>query len=112
MLNRNIKGQTGEAMVWIVATLIIFLLLAVSIYAASFLAKTKIISYSEQLRTQDVVMEKSLFAYFLIENSETKNEVYNSLIKMKEEKKFYGPEELFELKYKKIENYLENKNEE
>jgi len=42
------------------------ILLGISIYAASLLSKLKIIDYETEERTQDIIMEESLFSYFSI----------------------------------------------
>ena len=69
------KGQIGETMTWIVATLIIVFVLLVSIYVSSLLSKTKNIGSddfnSEDLR-QDLLAKKSLIAFLLSENSNEK----------------------------------------
>ena len=102
MLNK--RGQTSEAMTWIVATLIIIVLLGISIYATSLLSKLKIIDYGTEERSQDVVMEESLFSYFSIEDSAVKENVFESLEKMSQEEKFY---EDFDSKFTQIKFNLE-----
>lgn len=88
MLN-NKRAQTSEAMTWIVATLIIIVLLGISIYAASLLSKTKVMNYKEEDRSQDVVMEESLFAYFSIQDLIIQEKVFESLDKINQEEGFY-----------------------
>ncbi len=102
MLNK--KGQTSEAMTWIVATLIIIVLLGISLYAASLLSKLKIINYEKEKRTQDIIMEESLFTYFSIQDSSIQEKIFNGLEKMNEEKK----EEL-NSKFQQIKFNLEKK---
>ena len=107
MLNKimkNKQGQTSEAMTWIVATLIIIVLLGISIYAASLLSKLKIIDYETEERSQDVVMEESLFSYFSIKESVVQEKVFESLKKMNQEEKFY---EDFDSKFTQIKFNLE-----
>ena len=106
MLNRNFnkRGQTSEAMTWIVATLIIIVLLGISIYATSLLSKLKIIDYGTEERSQDVVMEESLFSYFSIKDSAVQEKVFESLEKMSQEEKFY---EDFNSKFTQIKFNLE-----
>ncbi len=71
------KAQIGETMTWVVATIVIIVILIISIYAASLLAqKNKIIRYKEYERESDIVMEKSIFAYFLSGD----NSIYNELV--------------------------------
>ncbi len=86
----NNRGQASEAMTWIVATLIIIVLLGISIYAASFLSKLKIIDYEKEDITQDIIMEESLFAYFSVKDSSVQEKVFESLEKMSNEEKFYS----------------------
>ena len=102
MLNK--RGQTSEAMTWIVATLIILVLLGISLYATSLLSKLKITDYKTDGRTQDVVMEESLFSYFSIEDSAVQEKVFESLDKMNREEKFY---EDFNSKFQQIKFNLE-----
>lgn len=104
MLNR--RAQTSEAMTWIVATLIIIVLLGISLYASSLLSKLKIIDYENEERTQDSVMEESLFAYFLIQDSIVQQKIFNELDKMNQEEKFY---EDFNSKFQQIKFNLEEK---
>ncbi len=104
MLNK--KGQTSEAMTWIVATLIIIVLLGISLYAAGILSKLKIIDYEKEEITQDIVMEESLFAYFLVQDSFVQEKVLESLEKMNEEEKFYIN---FNSKFQQIKFNLEGK---
>lgn len=79
MLNNKNKGQIGETMTWVVATIVIIVILIISIYAASLLANTKkTLSYQKEKRESDLLMEKSLFAYFSI-NDTKKNLIYDKL---------------------------------
>jgi len=62
---KNKKAQIGETMTWVFATLIIIAILIISIYLASLLANTKkTFTLGSDDRRVDIVMEKSLFAYF------------------------------------------------
>jgi len=75
----NRKAQIGETMTWVVATIIIIAVLIISIYAASLLANTKvIIPYQKEKKDGDLLMEKSLFAYFSVDDAK-KNIIYNKL---------------------------------
>lgn len=98
------RGQIAETMTWVVATLIIIVLLSISIYASTFLAKTKIIHYGDDSRTQDIVMEKSLFAYFQIKDSSAQTIVLEDLSSRVEQGYFYAD---FDSKLKKLRAYLE-----
>src|SRR3989338_10378186 len=107
MLNKFMKskqGQTSEAMTWIAATLIIIVLLGISIYAASLLSKLKIIDYETEERTQDIVMEESLFSYFSVQDSTVQNKLFENLDKMSQEEKFYSD---FNSKFQQIKFNLE-----
>jgi len=106
MLNKifNKRGQASEAMTWIAATLIIIVLLGISIYAASLLSKLKIINYETDGRTQDIVMEESLFSYFSVQDSAVQNIIFENLEKMNQEEKFYSD---FNSKFQQIKFNLE-----
>lgn len=103
MLN-NQRGQTSEAMTWIVATLIIIVLLGISIYASSLLSKLRITNYEKENRFQDVIMEESLFAYFSVQDSSVQEKIFNELEKMSQEEKFYSD---FNSKFAQIKFNLE-----
>ncbi len=79
MLNNKNRGQIGETMTWVVATIVIIAILIISVYAASLLANTKkTISYQEEKRKSNLLMEKSLFAYFSVTDIK-KSLIYNKL---------------------------------
>jgi hypothetical protein len=79
MLNNKNRGQIGETMTWVVATIVIIAILIISVYAASLLANTKkTLSYQKEKRESDFLMEKSLFAYFSV-NDTKKNLIYDKL---------------------------------
>ncbi len=93
--NKNKKAQIGEAMTWIVATMIIVVVLIFSIYASAKLAESKkIIHYvkgffsEEYERTDDLIMEKSIFSYFLAEDNK-KEFIYDWIKEQEEADKFY-----------------------
>lgn len=85
----NKKGQLGETMTWIVATLVILVLLALSLYAADFLAKAKSNPSSffslDYSKTDDILMDNSLFAYFNTKDSGIKSKIYEDLKKISEQ---------------------------
>nr|MBI4156895.1 hypothetical protein [Candidatus Woesearchaeota archaeon] len=91
-------------MTWIVATLIIIVLLGISIYTASLLSKSKIVDYKTGERSQDLVMEESLFSYFSIKDSAVQEKIFKGLDKMNQEKKFYAN---FDSRFKQIKFNLE-----
>jgi len=84
------KAQIGETLTWIVATIIIVLLLSslfgkakkVSVEKDSLFSKT----YS---RTNDLVLEESVFTYFLIKDKSKQDKIYDNLKKEEKENKFY-----------------------
>ena len=79
LYNKNRKAQVGETITWVIATIVIVVILIISIYAASLLAQTKKkFSFGTVQREEDLIMEKSLFAYFLADD-EKKNIIYNGL---------------------------------
>ena len=81
MLNNKNRGQIGETMTWVVATIIIVVILVISVYAASLLANTKkTLSYQKEKIESDLLMEKSLFAYFSA-NDTKKDLIYSELKK-------------------------------
>jgi len=67
----NKKGQIAETMTWVVATIAIVVVLIISIYIVSILSVAKKeIKYNEYERETDLILEKSIFAYFLLEESD------------------------------------------
>lgn len=78
-INSSKRGQIGETITWVVATIIIVVILIISVYAASLLANTrKTLSYQKEEIEGDLLMEKSLFAYFSA--SDTKKDfIYDEL---------------------------------
>lgn len=77
--NSSKRGQIGETMTWVIATIIIVVILIISVYAASLLANTrKTLSYQKEKIESDLLMEKSLFAYFST-NDIKKNLIYDKL---------------------------------
>ena len=66
----NKKGQVGETVTWIVATAIIVLILAVSLFASEFaFGKSKKLDF---YKTTDTLASKSFFSYLLTKNPEGK----------------------------------------
>ena len=78
LLSKNNRGQTGETITWIVATVIIVVILLVSILIASvYLGDTKKFSLTKQA---DSPASKSFFSYLLTKDNTGVN-VYNELKK-------------------------------
>lgn len=74
MLNYNNKrGQVGESISWVVATIILIVILIVFIYLSVLLSKTKSISISIKDSSVDWITAKTQFAYSL--NSVNKNKI-------------------------------------
>ena len=77
----NKRAQASEAIVWLVATLIIIVVLVVSVYAASAISKsTKAVNsldVSSSMKS-DIVAKESLFAYLLTKNIDGEN-FYNQI---------------------------------
>ena len=58
-------------MTWVVATIVIVVILVLSIYITSVLAVSKkVIKYKDYDRENDLILEKSLFTYFLLDSSQ------------------------------------------
>lgn len=67
----NKNAQIGETMTWVVATIVIVVILVLSIYITSVLAVSKkVIKYKDYDRENDLILEKSLFTYFLLDSSQ------------------------------------------
>ena len=74
----NNRGQIGETITWVVATVIIILILAVSLFASEFAFwKSKKLDF---YKTTDTLASKSLFSYLLTKNSGGEN-VYEQVKK-------------------------------
>lgn len=76
MLYKDKNAQASEAIVWLVATLVIIVVLVVSVYAASAISKsTKAVNsldVSSSMKS-DIAAKESLFAYLLTKNADGKN---------------------------------------
>jgi hypothetical protein len=74
----NKKGQMGETVTWVFATLIIIVVLAISIFVSSFyLGKFKQIQGS-YAQIGDIPISKSFYSYLLTDN-DAKQTVYSQL---------------------------------
>ena len=75
---KNKKAQTGDTITWLVATVVIVVVLAVSIFAASiFFDKNKLASTNTG-SLADTLASKSLFSYVLTKDANGKR-VYDQL---------------------------------
>lgn len=77
-LNKNKKGQTGETMTWIVATIIIIIILTVSIIIANYSLKSMKKVNEQFFQTADVLASKSMYSYMLTRDF-AGNNVYTQL---------------------------------
>ncbi|GAI63277.1 unnamed protein product, partial [marine sediment metagenome] len=85
-IKKNKKAQIGETMTWVVATIIIIVILVISLYTTSLLAQTKKVIHYKYKRAADLIMEKSLFSYFLVKDETKKTFIHNQL----KEQEFYA----------------------
>ena len=97
MQNKNLlnqkKGQIGETMTWVVATLIIVVILSISIYTSSIVSKTKILNsvdFDPEKLKQNLLAKKSMMA-FLLTDEDNLNE-FNKNLASEIFKKIYGKE--------------------
>ena len=92
MLTKNKKGQVGETMTWIVATLIIIVVLTISIYVSSVLGEAKSIIPQTDSFGRDNLIEKSLtkksMFSFLLTKGPGDEIIYDELIKNRELSEF------------------------
>lgn len=74
----NKKAQIGEAMAWIVATIVIIVILLIFIYVSSILAKAKNISFSgdSEKGKLDTIKTKNSLAYSLNDKNREKIELW------------------------------------
>ena len=92
MLTKNKKGQVGETMTWIVATLIIIVVLTISIYVSSVLGEAKSIipqtdSFGRDNLIEKALTKKSMFS-FLLTKGPGDEIIYDELIKNRELSEF------------------------
>ncbi|NCN86596.1 hypothetical protein GW932_02085 [archaeon] len=93
MLNK--KGQIGDTITWVVATIVIVVVLMFFIFGSSMLASTKSVGkYKSSLIStssfvgDDIFLKKSLESYIMIKDSTTKSKIDKDLVKKEMEKKF------------------------
>jgi hypothetical protein len=68
----NKKGQVGETMTWIIATIVIIVILVFSIFITSILGKSKSFDKNRKFefdRETDLIATKSLTSYLLTKNN-------------------------------------------
>jgi hypothetical protein len=70
----NKKGQVGETVTWMVATVIIIAILGISFFIAeAYVGKDKEVSSVSYSKQVDILVSKSLFSYFLTDD------IYNQI---------------------------------
>jgi len=86
------KGQVGETLTWIVATVVVIVILLFFVFGASLLAATKNIgNFKESLTSgevfegDDIFMKKSIYTYYQID-SDTNKRLLDNELKMMEER--------------------------
>jgi len=95
MSNKNKRGQVGDTVTWIIATIIIVVMIFFFVFGSSLLAETKevhkfrgkIISEESEVN-YDLILSKSLYTYIKIDTIKTKNEFYMNLEDMEAKGKF------------------------
>jgi len=100
MRNRNRKGQIGETLTWMVATVLIIVVLIFFIFGASMLGKTKEVraEFKETLTSKsifeggDSFLKKSLYTYNLAKKKGDK-------VIMDRNFKIWGEEDRFKLDF-------------
>lgn len=82
----NKKGQIGETMTWVIATIIIIVILIVSIVITSFLGTIGVHKNYKSYRYTDLIAMKSLAGYLL--TPDVKGSGENIFNKLKEDEEF------------------------
>ncbi|MCR4327357.1 MAG: hypothetical protein NUV46_02130 [Nanoarchaeota archaeon] len=90
-IKKDSKGQIGETLTWIVATLIIIVILIVFIFGASLLGKTKVVgNFRESLTSGksieeiDPFLRKSFFTLFSLNSIEQKDVLEKKMLSLYE----------------------------
>ena len=80
------KAQVGDTIMWIISTIIIVVMLIIFVFGSSLLAETKsLLKYREKIVSQesgfsyDLILSKSLYTYYFIDNVKVRKDFYNSL---------------------------------
>ncbi|MDP3965978.1 MAG: hypothetical protein Q8Q04_00420 [archaeon] len=92
---KNQRGQVGETLTWIVATIIILIVLIFFIFGASLLGGTKkvgvfreALTSGETLEGNDIFLKKSLFTYVTLTSETEKTLLDKRFERLDEEGKF------------------------
>jgi len=95
MLSKNLKGQIGETLTWVIATILIVVVLIFFILGSSLLGNTKKIgNFHKSLTSKttfegtDAFLKKSLFTYLLLQSETKRTLLENKLWKMSVDGKF------------------------
>ena len=93
MLNK--KAQVGDAITWIVATIVIVVILLFFVFGSSLLAETKDIGTFRQSLTStetfegdDLFLKKSIYSYYSINSDGNRRIMEGNLKEMEREGKF------------------------
>jgi uncharacterized protein (UPF0333 family) len=84
---KNKRGQIGESITWVVATIILIVILIVFIYASIVLSKTKSLKFDIKANSEDSVdwiNYKTQMAYSISTDNKNKIEQWISLEKKNE----------------------------
>jgi len=74
---KNKRGQVGESITWVVATIIVIVLLLIFIYASILLSKTKSLKLDVKANSEDSfdwINSKTQIAYSINDNNKNKIE--------------------------------------
>lgn len=96
-LNIKKKGQIGDAVTWIVATVVIVVIMIFFIFGASLLAETKTIKFKDSLFSSegdagdDIFMKKSIFSYIKTTKDHLKKKILRDMDLRAAKKEFKIP---------------------
>lgn len=95
MLSRNNRGQIGDTLTWLIATVIIVAVMIFFIFGASTLGQTKKIGdfkrslFSEiSFEGDDIFLKKSLFTYNLVQAEGKRDIIMDDLVSWEKQGKF------------------------
>ena len=98
MLSKNNRGQIGDTLTWLIATVIIVAVMLFFIFGASTLGQTKKIGdYKRSLFSDisfegdDLFLKKSLFTYNLVSQDTKQEIIMDDLIEWEKQDKFNLP---------------------
>lgn len=89
------KGQVGETITWVIATIIIVIVLVFFIFGASMMGSTKVLGkFKDSLFSksysldEDVFLKKSIYTYSMIDSVDVRKVLDKNLVKMAEGNNF------------------------